>query len=47
MWLLFTDKPEEAVRIWDHEALALAQLREEGWEISGPYAKKQSVGFYG
>ena len=45
VWLLFTDRPEESIREWDHEAVVLAQLRDEGWEISGPYPEGRRKGF--
>jgi len=47
MWLLFTDGPEEPVRKWNHGAIALAQLWDEGWEISGPYLKRLRQRFRG
>ncbi len=40
MWHLLTgirDEPREAARKWADRDEAFAELREEGWEITGPY----------
>jgi hypothetical protein len=47
MWCLFTDKLKEPVRKWVNCETALAELREEGWTITGPYPKKPRQRFYG
>lgn len=47
MWNLFTDKPKDPVRKWVKRETALAELREEGWIISGPHSKKPRQRFYG
>ncbi len=40
MWLLLTGKPNEPVRRWADKDSALAELREEGWTITGPPPKR-------
>jgi hypothetical protein len=47
MWNLFTDKPKEPVRKWVKGEAALAELREGGWTIDGPYPKVPKKRFYG
>ena len=40
MWLLLNGNPKEPVRSWVFKDAAIAQLREEGWKISGPHPKR-------
>ncbi len=39
-WHLLTDSPESLPRRWADRNLALSQLAEEGWSISGPFPRR-------
>ena len=47
MWHLFTDRRKKPVRRWVNREIALAELRDEGWTVTGPYPKKARERFYG
>jgi len=56
MWHLLTDvhaEPQAAKRKWADRDAAFAELKEEGWEITGPYPGrlpikiKTNLRFYG
>jgi len=36
-WLLLDANRKYPARIWANEEVALAELREEGWKITGPH----------
>lgn len=46
-WILMTNIPNDSVRQWIDKDLALKELRDEGWIISGPYPDVPSDVFYG
>jgi len=39
-WRLLTGNPENPSRSWADRRLALSELAEEGWKISGPFPKR-------
>ncbi len=39
-WHLLTDNRENPSRRWADKGLALSELAEEGWKISGPFPKR-------
>jgi hypothetical protein len=43
IWLLLTGKTDEKARKWVDKNVALAELREEGWTITGPHPKRLSI----
>jgi len=42
-WLLLNEDLQYPARSWADEEVAIAQLREEGWKIAGPYRKRLSM----
>ena len=42
-WILLDGNFKYPARSWPDENLALAQLREEGWTIAGPYRNRHSI----
>jgi hypothetical protein len=42
-WLLLAGNLRDPVRSWVDKDVALAQLKEEGWKITGPHPKRLSV----
>jgi hypothetical protein len=43
MWCLLTDiknDPNESMRRWADKNAAIAELKDEGWTITGPYTKR-------
>ena len=43
IWLLLTGNVRDPVQTWVGRDVALSQLKEEGWKITGPHPKRLSV----